>query len=244
MSPDPAAPTKAATLTGTVHSAAAAVPDAVVTLTDAYGTQVARTRSDAAGRFGFAEVPGRCVVVAHRPGYRPGAASAAEGAVVDLLLEPIAVLHGAVRDAESGRPVAAATVVAVEAGGEVVARTISDPDGRYRLEGLPEADSGAALTVVASAPGVPPAARTALPGGEPVDLELATLGTLTGRAPVGLTLFLVAPDGRKVATTTADEHGEYAFADVVPGEYTLVSAAPPPTTAAVGATATTCDLTR
>jgi uncharacterized protein YfaS (alpha-2-macroglobulin family) len=244
MSTDQAALT--GVLTGTVRGGAGPVPGAVVTLTDAYGTQVGRARTDAAGRFGLADVPaGRSVVVAHHPGFRPGAAAVSGAGAVELALEPLAVVHGTVRDAESGHPVAAATLVAVDAAGEVVARTISDPDGRYLLEGVGE---GGPLTVVASAPGVPPAAVATREPGAAVDLSLRTLGTLTGtvRGPAGpvagLALQLVDAGGRTLATATTDEAGRYAFADVPPGEHTVHSVLAPTRTAAVGPHATTCDL--
>jgi hypothetical protein len=40
-------------------------------------------------------------------------------------------VHGVVHDRDTGRPACAATVTAVDPGGEVIASTLSDPDGSY-----------------------------------------------------------------------------------------------------------------
>lgn len=222
-------------VTGVVRSGPTPLGDAVLTLTDGAGTQVGRVAQTPEGRFGFDDVaPGRYVLIVHHSGHRPRALTVRVAAghptpPLSVALEPIAGVRGVVRDPDTGAPVAAATVVALDAGGDVVATTISDPDGTYRLGGV-----DAAITLVVAAPGADPVARgidrdAGLDGSDQVvDLPVRTRGslggTVSGDGPVaGLGLLLLDGTGRPVASTSTGADGGYRFDAVPAGAYTLRS---------------------
>lgn len=222
-------------VTGVVRSGSTPLGDAVLTLTDGAGAQVGRVAQTPEGSFGFDDVaPGRYVLIVHHTGHRPRALTVRVAAghptpPLSVVLEPIAGVRGVVRDPDTGAPVAAATVVALDAGGDVVATTISDPDGTYRLGGV-----DAAITLVVAAPGADPVARgidrDAGPDGsdQVVDLPVRTRGSLAGTVSgdgpvVGLGLVLLDGTGRAVASTTTGADGGYRFDAVPAGVYTLRS---------------------
>ncbi|WP_433502377.1 MSCRAMM family protein [Pseudonocardia halophobica] len=244
---------------GQVRTTARPVPDATLTLTDGAGIQVARTRSAADGAFAFPGLrPGRYVLVAHRNGHRPQATAVEAlppGGVrhdggLDLVLEPVASLRGTVRDPDTGLPVVAAAVVAVDPAGEVVASTMSEPDGSYLLEGV---DTAGPLTLVVAAPGADPVARSvelgATGGEHTVDLAVQTLSTLTGTVTGGgrplprLPLTLHDHRGRTVAHARTDAEGTYRFEGVPAGSYTVRSATSGPQAAGIGPDDGVCHLT-
>ncbi|GAA2893856.1 hypothetical protein GCM10010472_60530 [Pseudonocardia halophobica] len=257
--------TASAQVTGRVRTTARPVPDATLTLTDGAGIQVARTRSAADGAFAFPGLrPGRYVLVAHRSGHRPQATAVEAVAAVealppggvrhdgglDLVLEPVASVRGRVRDPDTGLPVVAATVVAVDPAGEVVASTMSEPDGSYLLEGV---DTAGPLTLVVAAPGADPVARSVELGAsgaeQTVDLAVQTLSTLTGIVTAGgrplprLPLTLHDHRGRTVAHARTGADGTYRFEGVPAGRYTVRSATSGPQAAGIGPDDGVCHLT-
>lgn len=218
------------TLAGRVRGALHPLPGTILTLTDRAGAQVGRGRTGEHGEFQFTGLtPGSYVVIFSRPGYRPHAEIAVPSAVpLDVVLEPATGVHGVVRDHDTGEPIGAATVTAVGPDGDVIASTVSDPDGGYRVAGL-DAD---AITLVATVPGAEPRATEATLGrgvDHEVDLALDTYSTLagtvtaTGRPVAGLRLALYTSDGRAVATTVTDRAGGYRFDRVRAGRYVLAS---------------------
>lgn len=219
-------------LAGRVRSAMRPLPGTTLTLTDRAGVQVGRARTGQAGEFrldGLA--PGSYVVIFSRAGYQPRAEVVLLGTAtdpLDITLEPAISVHGVVYDKDTGRPVGAATVTAVAPGGEVIASTVSDPDGRYQVTGI-DAD---AITLVVVAPGADPrATEVALGRGTDyrVDLALDTYSTLTGTVTVAgrpvenLHIGLYGVDGWSFATTVTDHDGAYRFDRVKAGEYVLAS---------------------
>jgi hypothetical protein len=233
-------------LSGRVHSALRPLPGTTLTLTDRAGGQVGRAHTGPAGEFlvtGLA--PGSYVVIFSRSGYQPHAQVMMLGdPPLDVTLEPAVSVHGVVHDRDSGHPVGAATVTAVGPGGEVIASTVSDPDGAYRIAGI-DAD---AITLVVAAPGADPRATVVDLGGTDLEVNLAldtyseVSGTVTvdGR-PVGhLTLALHAP-GRTLTTVT-DQHGRYRFDRVKAGEYVLASVTSAGRTIALAPDTTTADV--
>jgi MFS family permease len=136
---------------GTVRSApqGPGVPDATVIVTDATGTVVGQSISTRRGEFRIGGVPdGVLTVTADARGHQPAAAqvSVHGGPVtVDLVLAAVGGVLGAVRST-SGRPLAGATLTAVDADGRVAATVVADESGQYRLEGLPDGQ----YTVVAN----------------------------------------------------------------------------------------------
>jgi hypothetical protein len=248
---DPAARSSADTaLTGHVSSAGRTPADVTVTLTDHVGVQVTRARTGADGGFRLTGLaPGTYVAIFSRAGYHPHAVTIAvpSTAPLEVTLEPNTAVHGIVHDRHTGQPVAAALVTAVGLDGEVVASTVSDPDGGYRLTGVDTAE----LTLVAAAPTADPVAlRVDVAGPDhrvdlPVDLHSRLTGTVTagGRPVAGLGLTLRDEQSRTVSTAVTDETGTYRFERIGAGTYTLHSATSLPQVTAITPGAATVDLT-
>jgi Carboxypeptidase regulatory-like domain len=237
------------TLTGRVRSAARPLPGTILTLTDRAGAQVGRSQAGPNGEFQFTDLePASYVVIFTRTGFHPHAELAVPSAVpLDVLLQPATSVHGVVHDRETGKPVGAATITAVGPAG-VVASTMSDPDGGYRITGI-DADT---VTLVVAAPGADPLAtdvdldRAAT---HRVDFALDTYSTLTGTVTIDghpvehLHLALYGPDGSPAAAAVTDHTGAYRFDHVKAGRYTLASVTSHGHTVAVAAEATTADVT-
>jgi MFS family permease len=104
-------------------SGGAAVPDGVVTVTDAHGRQVGRTGVDRHGHFVLRGLPpGTYTAVATSSGFRPDAAAVVlngTGAVHHFALTGDGTVSGTVRGAGGG-PLGAAVVLATDAAGRVV----------------------------------------------------------------------------------------------------------------------------
>jgi MFS family permease len=136
---------------GTIRSArqGPGVPAATVIVTDATGTVVGQSSSTDHGEYRIGGVPdGTLTVTADAKGHQPAAAQVTVhgGPVtVDLVLAAVGGVLGAVRSV-NGRPLAGATLTAVDADGRVAATVIADAAGQYRLEGLPDGQ----YTVVAN----------------------------------------------------------------------------------------------
>jgi hypothetical protein len=238
-------------LTGRVHTALRPLPGTTLTLVDRAGVQMGRARTGSGGEFQIIGLtPGSYVVIFSRAGYQPKAEVVLVGAgtqPLDVMLEPAVAVHGVVHDRDTGRPVGAATVTAVDPGGEVIASTVSDPDGSYHITGI-DADS---ITLVVAAPGADPTATVVELGRGTdylADLALDTYSTISGTVTVDgrpverLPLALHAPDGWTVATTVTDDRGAYRFDRVKAGQYVLSSVTHAGRTVALAPDATTADL--
>ncbi|GHE90927.1 hypothetical protein GCM10017786_24050 [Amycolatopsis deserti] len=240
------------TLTGRVSSGRRALADVTLTLTDRVGAQVARARTGADGTFRLGSLaPGNYVLIVSRAGFQPHATvvalEAEPVAPLDVTLEPATSVRGVVRDRHSGQPVATAAVTAVGPGGDVIASTVSDPDGGYRITGI---DAGE-ITLVAATPGADPAAAVVPLGSgreHEVDLVLDTHSTLTGtvtadgRPVAGLALELRDLSGRRVAGTVTGADGTYRFDRLTAGQYTLTNATARPAVAPIAAGVDSADL--
>jgi carboxypeptidase family protein len=242
-------------LTGRVRSLLRPLPDVMLTLTDRVGAQVARDRTGPDGGFRLAGIrPGSYVAIFSRTGYRPHAEMvvlhADRTSPLDVTLEPTTRVRGVVRDRRSGEPIAAAAVTAVDPGGEVIASTVSDPDGSYRIVGIDAAE----ITLVVAMPGAEPVA-TAIrldAGGSGtehdidlnVDLHSTLTGTITalGQPVTRLPLTLRDDQGRTVGSTVTDEKGAYRFEQIVPGRYTLHSVTRLPKVTTIAPLSTTADV--
>jgi len=239
-----------ASLTGRVHSATRPLSGVTLTLTDSVGSQISRVTSGDDGRFRFDSLrPGHYILIARRPGYEPHAVSVTAtifdpsgSNLIGIELTTIRCVTGIVHDPQTSHPIPAAAVLALDPAGEVIASTMSDPDGRYRLDGI----ATTTVTIAVATPGAAPVARvielgTATGSDHVVDLPVHTLGILTGtvttagQAVPGITLHLHDQHGRKVDTTVTDDHGTYRFDSVPSGRYTIRSATSLPHTAAIGA---------
>jgi hypothetical protein len=111
-----------------------------------------------------------------------------------------------------------------------VARTTTAGTGQYRLA-LP---TGGAYLLICSAPGHQPFASmvTVAAGEVRRDVNLTAAGRLLGRVvgpsgdPVtGATVTLTDATGQVIAAAVSDAAGAYLFADLHPGDYTLVAGA-------------------
>ncbi|MFC8140334.1 collagen binding domain-containing protein [Streptomyces paradoxus] len=151
-------------LAGVVRSADGGTPvaEAVVIMTDVRGEVLATARTDVLGEFTVTDlVPGPVTLAVSSPKHRPLAQVVEIGGAgttrVELELRPGAQVRGTVRG--GGVPLSDAQVTLVDAAGNVVATTRTDPYGAYAFSDL---DTGA-YTVIAT--GYPPqAAPLTVPG--------------------------------------------------------------------------------
>ncbi|PNG19972.1 MFS transporter [Streptomyces cahuitamycinicus] len=160
---------------GTVVSAAdgVAVEGALVTVTDVRGDVLAGGTTDAAGRFGFGELPaGDVTLTVNAPGFRPEAlpvqATGPEVTALKVPLRPGAQLRGVVRAGAPLRNLTDARVTLVDAAGNVVGTATTGPDGCYAFADL---DAG---SYSVSAAGYPPVTRkVSVDGRGPAEVPLA-----------------------------------------------------------------------
>jgi uncharacterized surface anchored protein len=126
-------------------------------------------------------------------------------------------------------PLAGALLTLTDPHGEVVASTVSGPEGRYELTDL----EPGTFTLAGRAAGHQPAALTVEVGAGVTERDL----TLAGGARVSgvvraasdarplrdATVSLLDESGGVVATLVTGERGEYRFDDLLGGSYTLVA---------------------
>lgn len=253
--PQPA-PRAAVALTGRVGSARGPLPEVALTMTDRAGAQVARTHSGPDGQFRLPDVgAGTYILIASRDGYRPHAETtvldAATAGPIEVTLAAAHSLHGTVHERGSGRPVAAAAVSAIGQAGDVLASTVSDPDGRYRINGV-EATSLTLVVAAAAADPVAMVVQTDSSGStaeQAVDVAVDTYRELSGRitmgatAVAGLPLTLHDSEGHPVAAAITDRTGGYRFERVKAGDYTVRSGTSAAQVTAVSSKATNVDVT-
>ncbi|GAA1275478.1 hypothetical protein GCM10009609_43150 [Pseudonocardia aurantiaca] len=238
VEPEPAAATgpRAGEIVGNVGTTSgAAVPDGIVTVTDAYGRQVGRTGVDPYGRFALRGLPpGTYTAVATSSGFRPDATLVVlngSGAAHHFALAGDGTVRGTIRGT-GGRPLDGAVVLATDAGGRVVGSSHTRADGGFALVGLPLGPT----TVTASATAHLPAAAAVRIGPDPVaGLDVALLpavtdlsGTVTSADGVPLPgAAVIARDasGTVVATVTTDAYGTYTLSGLEPGSYTVAATA-------------------
>jgi len=159
---------------------------------------------------------------------------AAATLVCDIVLGGAGGIDGWIRH-QRGEAAAGAMVTLTDLRGEVVASTMAGRTGGYRLTGL----NAGEYTLVASAAGTQPSACTVqVPanGVRQLDMVLQSNGALRGtvRAAAGArpvpdaSVALVDGRGGVVAAIMTGADGEYVFAEVPPGGYTLVASGYPP----------------
>jgi hypothetical protein len=163
------------------------IPGAVVTVTAQDGRQAGRTPVRGDGRYAVPGLnPGRYTAIVSAPGADPQAATVTmvdgrpvhrDFALARVTITPTGGLAGTVRSV-TGRPLTEATVTAVTADGTVVAAAVTDADGQYYLDGLPDGE----YTVVASQ-FAPVATSVRVGAGGEVELDLS-LGGETPARPV------------------------------------------------------------
>ncbi|MBV9023500.1 MAG: DHA2 family efflux MFS transporter permease subunit [Streptomycetaceae bacterium] len=140
------------------------------------------------------------------------------------------LISGHVLD-DTGSPVPQAVITLIDVAGKQLGRTRTDENGRYALDAT---DAGT-YVLIGSAGARKPQAATVVVGDSPVELDLVLGGTagLTGvvkESAGGTSLpgaLVVTTDvrGEVIASGPSDADGTFAFADLVPGSYTLAATA-------------------
>lgn len=217
------------------------LPGAVLTLIDHNGRQVARTSSAADGGYAIsAATPGGYVLIVSAMGHQPTAVNVSVGERpqrVDLSLAGSGELTGVVRTAGHGTPLPGATVTVTDPrGGEVIGAAVTGGDGAYACHGVV---SGVYTLVAAAEHRRPSAITLTVPDSGVLrqDIELSAVAVLTGSAladdgrgvPDALVSVLDAA-GEVKATARTDENGRYVVADLLEGEYTVITRGYPPVT--------------
>ncbi|WP_330279259.1 MFS transporter [Streptomyces sp. NBC_00056] len=154
--------------------------------------------------------------------------------------EPASGVRGHIRDSV-GSPVAGAVVTLIDLRGSQLGRTTTQADGRYTVA----APAEGTYVLIASGGARQPQATTITVADGLVDFDLVLSGAagLTGtvlatpgdRPLPGALVIATDVRGEVVASAAADHTGEFGFADLVPGGYTLVVSAPGHRPAAVPA---------
>ncbi len=206
-----------------------------VTLAGPAGSQIDRALSGIDGSFQVvAPVAGTyLLVVAGTEHHRPIAEHVAvsDGDVHrNLALPGTSRLRGNVTHIATGEPIADARIVLLNDRGETVASTRTGPDGQYSAGDL----ASGTYVVTAAAAGLRPSVQLVLvpPGQDSyLGLHLGGQAQLSGtvRAPhvdsplPGVRVVLLDPNGLVCGSTTTGPDGEYAFADVPYGSYTVTA---------------------
>jgi EmrB/QacA subfamily drug resistance transporter len=216
---------------GVVRNGGAPVPNAVITLIDVRGHQIARSTTGPDGRYVLtAPGSGTYVLIAAAGDHEPQAATLVVGGQpvdFDVTLNGSGGLAGFVRGVD-GTPVEGAMAVLTDPRGEVVAGGTTDAGGRVLFPGVAAGD----YTLAVSAAGYRPAAIPVEVGGgqtrQEVELRpgVRVHGTIRaeGRGPIAdarVTLLDAAGNVVGVATTGPD--GEYAFGGLPEGRYTVTA---------------------
>ncbi|MFW0793723.1 carboxypeptidase-like regulatory domain-containing protein [Gordonia sp. CPCC 205515] len=212
------------------------IADATVTVIDPSGHQAARTTGDAGGAFVIeVAADGHYVLVASAADHEPAAVTVTVGAApvdAEVVLTSMATLSGLVTTSATGEPVSKATVTVADRTGHVVANAASGADGRWNVAGL----SDGSYTVIVTAAGCDPVAETVTTSGtsrSTVDVVLTTAAELGGVVTDGhhgggdpvthSQIALLNDQGEMAASTVTDERGSYLFANLTPGDYTVIA---------------------
>jgi predicted MFS family arabinose efflux permease len=206
---------------------------ASVTLADVSGRQVDRARSGADGNYQLSpSAGGTYLLIASAPDLAPNAAmvALADSPVRrDVVLTGSALLRGSVRNA-ADEPLAGALITLTDVQGDVVDSAVTSEDGRFALREL----LAGTYTLAGQAPGHQPVALTVqLTDGATVERDVVLVGgarvsgvvrAFTDQRPLPeATVTLLDDSGNVLATTSTGEKGEYAFDDLLEGNYSLVA---------------------
>ncbi|MFD9108082.1 MFS transporter [Streptomyces bottropensis] len=223
---------------GTVRqSDGTVVPRAALTLIDGTGRQTGRGAVGEDGRYALSTPgPGAYVLIAAAGGHQPQALSVTVGdgpVEVDIVLGGAGRLAGTVRTAD-GRAVGDATLTLTDAHGEVVVTTRSGAEGAYLITELVAGDYTLAVSAHSHRPAaLPVTVRAARETRR--DVELAGGAVLRGTVRAGsgrpveeARVTLLEATGDVVDTITTGVDGTFRFADLAPGEYTVIATGHPP----------------
>lgn len=223
------------------------IPEAALTLIDSSGRQIGRDTSDRDGAYLLAVPgPGTYVLITSAGAHQPEASTVTVGgapAVVDVVLAGTSSLTGTVVVAGTGAPVSGATATLVDERGEVLGARITGTDGRYLFG---ELVAGTYTLVVKAEAFQPAALAVSVPGtGErQQDVEVSGGSRLRGVARVvdgrvvpDARITLLDQAGNVIGIATTDDAGEYGFADLPEGDYTVIASGYPPVATALRVTA-------
>ncbi|MPY59533.1 MFS transporter [Streptomyces spongiae] len=217
---------------------------AAVTLISLEGRQLSRSVTQDDGSYGVAAPgAGPYVLIASADGYQPQATNIVVGdapVTYEILLSGTSRLHGAVRSADSGAPVAGAVVIVTDVRGDVLATGQSDALGEFALTDLVPGT----VTLAVNSPKHRPLAQPVEidgAGTTRVEVELHPGAHVRGTVrrggagdPLGdARVTLVDAAGNVVASTTTGHDGAYAFSDLDSGAYTVIATGYPPQAAGI-----------
>ncbi|MGI8335919.1 MFS transporter [Actinomadura scrupuli] len=220
------------------------VPHAALTLIDGRGHQVGRAVTDAAGGY---ELPtpgtGTYVLIVAAGDHDPQATTLVVGdrpVDFDPVLTGSGGLAGTVRDVD-GAPVAGAMVVMTDVRGEVVAAGATDAAGGFAFTAVTAGTYTLAVSAAAHRPVAIPVETGNGQSRHEIELlpGLRVHGTVRaqGHGPVAdARVTLLDAAGEVVAVATTGPDGEYAFADLAGGRYTVTASGYPPVASGVDLT--------
>ncbi|MXM65748.1 MFS transporter [Streptomyces sp. HUCO-GS316] len=210
----------------------APVPRAAVTLISPQGRQLGRSVAQADGSYAMdAPGTGSYVLIAVADGFQPHASTVVvdgEPVPYDIVLSGTGGLSVLVRAAESGVPVADATVVVTDAHGDLLATGTTGEQGGFAFPG----PAPGAVTIAVNAAGYLPRALPVQVGGTGVtriEVGLDAGARVQGvvRAPHGpladARVTLVDAAGKVAGTATTGADGAYGFTGLDGGEYTVIA---------------------
>ncbi|WP_326826837.1 MFS transporter [Streptosporangium sp. NBC_01756] len=213
------------------------VGHATLTLIDVRGHQLGRATTQPDGTYSlWTPRSGTYVLIASAGEHDPQVATLVVGdhpLEFDLVLAGSGKLTGTVRDTE-GKPVDQAMVIVTDVRGEVVTTGLTGEDGVYGFSGVVAGTYTIAVSAGAYRPvAVPVEVGT---GQTTQDVELSAGVRVRGTIRAGSRGDLLADArvtlldgaGNVVGTATTGEDGEYAFADLTGGQYTIIATGYPP----------------
>lgn len=222
------------------------IADAALTLIDSGGRQLGRDTSDRDGAYLLSVPgPGTYVLIVSAGAHQPEASTVTVGgtpAVVDVVLSGTSSLAGIVRMAGGGAPVNGATVTLVDGRGEVFTARTTGTDGRYLFDDLV---AGTYTLVVRVEACQPVAVAVSVPdtGQRQQDVEVSggsrlhgVARSVDGRPVPDARVTLLDHAGDVVGVATTDDAGEYGFADLPEGDYTVIASGYPPVAATLRVT--------
>jgi uncharacterized protein YfaS (alpha-2-macroglobulin family) len=218
------------------------VSHATLTLIDVRGQQVGHTVTQADGSYDVrTSASGTYVLIASAPQHDPQVATLAVGdqpLEFDLVLAGSGKLTGTVRDTD-GRAVAQAMVIVTDVRGEVVTRGATLDDGTFGFNGVVAGTYTIAVSAGAYRPAAVPVEVGAGHTTQDVVLQAGARmrGTIrvsnSARPLADARVTLLDTAGNVVGAATTGEDGEYAFADLTSGQYTVIATGYPPVASAI-----------
>ncbi|GII89028.1 MFS transporter [Sphaerisporangium siamense] len=212
------------------------VGHATLTLIDVRGHQLGRAVTQADGSYDlWTPGGGTYVLIASAGDHDPQVATLAVGDQpldFDLVLSGSGKLTGTVLGA-GGAPVPEAMVVVTDVRGEVVSTGVTDPAGGFGFAGI----VAGVYTLTVSAEGHRPTAAPVEVGTGQTrqDIQLLPAAQVRGTIRVkdggplaDARVTILDAAGNVVGSATTGVDGEYAFADLTGGQYTVVASGYPP----------------